>query len=208
MRKLILALAVAMLASLAVFADIPRPTNSPTPKPTATPKHKKSIETDLHISLVKTETARLKISKSEFSKLRAQLDELEDGSDNTAAVTGSGAPTPGSFANIQTVVAGGFLSLALVFGGLWFARGRMPKAVKTTAAGALLFLGGAAATAVIANVGPPLEARSITGKIFSEHVHMYKQASGPIKLIITDDQNVRGVELEVPDPKGFPDRGE
>ena len=71
------------------------------------------------------------------------------------------------------------------------------KPGKSLAAGAVLFLMGTVVTIAFANVGPPIEARSITGRIFTPAVHQYKQASGTIKLETTDD--TYGVQLIVPD---------
>jgi len=45
-------------------------------------------------------------------------------------------------------------------------------------------------------MGPPPEARSITGKIFTPGVHMYKQASGKIRVEASDND---WIELIVPD---------
>lgn len=72
------------------------------------------------------------------------------------------------------------------------------KMGKTVAIGAFLFLSGAFATFVFANAGPPPEARSITGKMFSPAVHMYSQGSGDIKLETSDKDYI---ELIVPNPK-------
>jgi hypothetical protein len=201
MKKLVLTAVILMSFSSAALADIPRPS---TPKPTETPKQKKSIDTMLLITLTKTKTAKLKIPKGQIAQLRAQLDELDGGGNNTAAVSGS----PG-FTRLQTIVSGAFLSLALVFGGLWFARSKKidTKGARGLAIGAFLFLSGAVATVVLANAGPPDEARSITGKMFTEAVHSYKSGSGEIKLMVNEEGGDR-VELVVPDPNGFPDRDE
>ena len=200
MKKLVLTAVILMSFSSAALADIPRPS---TPKPTATPKPKKSIDTRLSITLTKTDTAKLKIPKNQLAKLRAQLDELDGGgSDNAAAA----APAV-SMGRLQTILSGAFLSLAIAFGGIWFARSKKAetKTGRTLAIGAFLFLSGAVATVAVANMGPPSEARSITGKIFSQHVHSYKQASGEIKLMIVDGRGESdSIELEVPDPNGFP----
>jgi hypothetical protein len=192
-----------MSFSFAALADIPRPS---TPKPTETPKQRKAIDTTLSITLTKTKTAKLKIPKSQIKQLRAQLDELDGGGESNTA---SAQAPRFSFGRLQTIVSGAFLSLAIAFGGIWFARSKKAetKTGRSLAIGAFLFLSGAVATAVLANAGPPPEARSITGKIFSDHVHQYKQASGEIKLMVSDDPNGRDViELEVPDPNGFPER--
>jgi len=205
MKKLVLTAVILMSFSSAALADVPRPS---TPRPTETPKQRNGIDTRLSITLTKTKTAKLKIPKSQIKQLRAQLDELDGGGEsNTASNT-----TPRfSFGRLQTIVSGAFLSLAIAFGGIWFARSKKAetKAGRTLAIGAFLFLSGAVATVVLANAGPPPEARSITGKIFSDHVHQYKQASGDIKLMTYDaDDEYDGIELEVPDPNGLPDRDE
>ena len=201
MKKSIFALFLLVSFSIVAAADIPRPK---TPQPTATPKQKKSIDTTLLITLTKTKTAKLKIPRSQIAQLRAQLDEMDGGGNNTAAVSGSAG-----FTRLQTIVSGAFLSLALVFGGLWFARSKKidTKGARGLAIGAFLFLSGAVATVVLANAGPPDEARSITGKMFTEAVHSYKSGSGEIKLMVSDEGGDR-VELVVPDPNGFPDSDE
>jgi hypothetical protein len=183
-----------MLSSLVAMADIPRPA---TPKPTPSPKQKKAIDTWLSIRLDRdAREARLVIPKSQVKQLRAELDELDGGADNTAAVRG--------FTGTQTIVSGMLLTLAFVFGGVWLTRsGKMAtKNGRAFGIGAFLFLGGAFATVVFANIGPPLEARSITGKIFAPGVHTYKQASGDIKLETSAEGD--HIQLIVPDPKDTP----
>jgi hypothetical protein len=210
MKKLVLVFVMMMSFSFAAPADIPRlQTPTPEPSPTAKVKTKKSIDARLQILLVQTDTAKLKIPKSQIAQLRAQLDELDGGGNTAAAVTTNGL----SVSRIQTIVSGAFLSLAIVFGGLWFARSKTPKdgvskTGKAVGVLAILFLSGAAATAVVANVGPPPEARSISGKLFTDYVHQYMQASGNIKLVVSDDKNEESIVLEVPDPHGYPDRDE
>lgn len=174
--------------SIAAFADVRLPD---TPKPTPAPKEKKAIDTYLSVRISKdAKDARLLIPKDQIKQLRAQLDEL-DGSSNNAALL--------SFSRTQTIVGGLFLSLAFVFGGVWLTRVRKSdlKPNKAVIAGAVLFLCGAFVVITYANIGPPMEARSITGRIFSPAVHQYKQASGSIKLETTDD--TFGVQLIVPD---------
>lgn len=189
MKKIFSLCALIAVFSIAGLADV-RPPSTPTPAP----KPKKAIDTYLNISIQKdAKEARLLIPKSQLKQLRAQLDEL-DGKPDTAAFL--------SFSRTQTIISGLFLSLAFVFGGVWFARVRKPdlKPGKTLVVGAVLFLVGAVATVAFANIGPPIEARSITGKIFTPAVHQYKQASGAIKLETTDDEY--GVQLIVPDVPG------
>ena len=59
---------------------------------------------------------------------------------------------------------------------------------------------GATATFVYGNAGPPPEARSITGKMFSQAVHWYNFGSGKIKLETTDE-DLNEIILIVPNPK-------
>lgn len=197
MKKLFSSIALIAVFALVAFADVRLPD-------TPTPKQSKKIDTRLRISISKdAKEARLRIPKSQIQQLRAELDEL-DGGESTAATTFS-------FSRMQTIVSGLFLSLAFVAGGVWLARSRSgggkseTKTAKTLIIGAGLFLTGAMATIAFANVGPPPEARSLTGKIFSNSVHVYKQASGKIKLETTDG-NYGDIELIVPDTAKSEDR--
>lgn len=201
MKKSIFTLAIVALFAISALGDIARPS---TPKPTPAPKQKKAIDAHLSITLRKTDTAKLMIPRSQISRLRAQLDEIDEGADNTAATS----RTRG-FTGTQTIVSGAFLSMALVFGGLWLVRSKKVenKAAKGLAITAFLFLSGSVATVVWANAGPPPEARTISGKMFTEAVHMYKQGSGEIKLMVNDEDR-ETIELIVPDPNGFPDKDE
>jgi hypothetical protein len=191
MKKL-LSLSVLIIAlSANAFADIARPNK--TPARTAKPK---GIDTSLTIRLDRdAKEAKLIIPRAELKHLRAELEQLDNGDDNTAAVS----EVPG---RLQTIVSGMFLSLALVLGGIWFASGksRIPGG-KTFGALALLAFAGSAATYVFANAGPPSEARSITGKMFSQSVHIYKFGYGRVRLEIAEDHAGDGVALIVPDPE-------
>ncbi|PYT01316.1 MAG: hypothetical protein DMF63_00235 [Acidobacteria bacterium] len=175
-----------MVTSLtsAALADIPRPDK---PK-----KPAKSIDTSLSIRIDRdAKEARLIIPKDQVQQLRAALDQYDAG-DNSSAANVTGA---------QTIVSGALLSLAFVFGGMWFVRSghRHSKAVITTA---IILACGSVATLVYGNAGPPSEARSITGKMFSQSVHMYKAGWGAIKLEVSDD--ARNPELIVPDTPKTP----
>lgn len=189
MKKLLFVTIFVMLSSLIALGDIPRPA---TPKPAPTPKQKKSIDTMLSIYLDRdAKDARLIIPKSQIQQLRAELDELDGGVQNTAR----------SFTGTQTVVSGMFLTLAFVFGGVWLARSgkTVSKNGRALGIGAFLFLGGAFATFVFANAGPPPEARSITGKMFTDAVHMYNSGSGEIKLETSEERDY--IQLIVPNPR-------
>lgn len=187
MKKVLATLLFLTAFSFTAFADIARPD--------ATPKAKisKSIDTYLTIKLDKNaKEAKLVIPKSQVKSLRAQLDEIENGEEETTASVGSDR-------RVSTIVSGALLSAAFIFAGFWFVRsGRLnTKGGKAAAAGAVLLATGAFATMVYANVGPPAEARSITGKTFSRGVHLYKVGGGKIKLEVSETE--KEPKLIVPD---------
>jgi len=166
-NKLCIGLLLLLSFASTTFADIPKPDK---PK-----KPSKSIETSLSIRLDKdAHEAKLIIPREQVQQLRAQLDAADDSGVMTSGLTST-----------QTIVSGTLLSLALVFGGMWFVRdaGRSSKAVVTAA---VLLACGSVATFVYGNAGPPPEARSITGKMFTPAVHMYKGGWGAIKLEVSD----------------------
>lgn len=190
MKRILFAVIFAGLFASSAVADIRLPSPTPTPKV----KERKAIDTTLYIHLDRDASeARLIIPKSQIKQLRAQLDGLDDGGTTAAA---------GTFTGTRTIVSGLFLTLAFVFGGVGLARSgkKVSKTGKALGIGAFLFLVGAFATIVLANAGPPPEARSITGKMFTQAVHMYKQGSGAIKLE-TSEEDTDSIELIVPDPK-------
>jgi hypothetical protein len=139
--------------------------------------------------------ARLLIPRSQLKQLKAELEQMDDESDNTAAVTHD-------FSRTQTIVSGMFLSLAFVFGGIWFVRSGKASTATGKTLIILTVLAGvsSAATLVYANAGPPAEARSITSKMFSQSVHIYRYGYGRIKMEMTPDSQGEGVVLIVPDP--------
>ena len=184
MKKSIFTIVFVALFSIAAFADIRLPD---TPKPTVTPKQQQSIDANMIIRLDENATeTTLIIPKSQISQLRAQLDEL-DGNEQIL-----------TFSRTQTIVSGLFLSLAFVFGGVWFARTNGGKVNKTLVVGAILLFVGSAATIAFANVGPPAELRSISGKLFDKEVFGgWKRATGKVKVKVSDNGNL--IELIVPD---------
>lgn len=196
MKRQIAIFVFVLLAATSAFADIARPDKNPSrvPKP-------KGYETTMMIKLVRDATeAKLIIPKSQIKQLRAELERIDDDTDNTAAVTDSG------FSRAQTIMSGVFLCLAFVFGGIWFARSgkASSKTAKTLAVLTCLAAVGSAATFVFANAGPPAEARSITGKMFSQAVHIYKFGSGKIRVETSNDADAQNIELIVPDPQPSP----
>jgi hypothetical protein len=77
------------------------------------------VDANLTIRLDKdAKQARLIIPKSAVRELRAQLDDLDQDGNVTAAAS------VGGVSRIQTIMAGVFLSLAIVFGGVWFTRSK------------------------------------------------------------------------------------
>jgi hypothetical protein len=193
MKKTTLLFLFGLLFSFAVFADIRLPE---TPKP----KQNKSVDTKLIINVSKdAKEAKLIIPKSQLKQLRAELDDLDNDSGNTAA----------NFSRTQTIVSGLFMSLAMVFGGVWFVRSRKAdtKTAKTLIIGTVLFSAFTAATLVFANAGPPIETRSITSKIFSPLVlKSYGKVSGKIKLEVSN--SISEPELIVPDVQDEKSPGE
>jgi hypothetical protein len=194
MKKTIIATAVTLVFAGVSYADIRLPDQKPTPKPNS----QKTIDTTLYIRLdADAKEAQLLIPRSQIKELRAQLEQLDNGTDNTAAITTSG------MSRTQTVVSGMFMSLALVFGGIWFMRSgkAASRGVKTAVIAVAITAVATAATFVYANAGPPPEARSITGKMFAQGVHWYNQGSGAIKLGVTNEDNPM---LIVPNPSDKP----
>ncbi len=194
MKKLLCLTAFLLFSAMAAFGDIPRP-EIPTPKPT--PKIK-TTNAQMTIRLDTDATdATLVIPKSQLKALRAQLDELDGGaSDSTVA-------NAGMFSRSQTIASGMFLSLAVIFGGVWFARNRKTdgKTGKTIAAAAVLLLVGSAATIAFANAGPPSVLRSISADLFNKEAFRYwNRAHGNVKIQISKDES-DSIELIVPDKK-------
>ena len=201
MRRTVLTLAALLAFSTIVLADIARPDTSPhrTPKPNS----EKVIDTEMDIKLdANAKDAKLLIPRSQIKELRAALEELDNGTDNTAVAT-----TTTSFSRTQTIMTGLFMSLAIVFGGMWFARSgkAASKGVKTAVIAIGITAIATAATFVYANAGPPAEARSITGKMFSQAVHIYGFGWGRVKLGVSDNERL---QLIVPDPKDDKPSGE
>ena len=182
MKRIVLAVAVVLCSLPAALADIPNPDSK---------KSSRSLDTSLLIRIdSEAKEARLIIPRSQVKQLRAELETFDGGAgDSTAAAAAQ-------FTRMQTLVSGVLLSLAFVFGGLWFVR-FSPKNSKAIVAAAIVLTSGSIATLVYGNAGPPPAAREINGKMFTRDVHMYKQGSGKIKLEVSDD--VRYPELIVPD---------
>lgn len=196
MKKLGFVITLALAVSIPAFADIARPDKSPSRVPK--PKEVSSTSTFMEIRLDKeAKEARLLLPRSQIKQLRAELEQLDNESDNAAAVISSRI-----FSRTQTIVSGIFLSLAFVFGGIWFVRSgkAATKAGKFMVVLAAVAGIASAATFVYANVGPPPEARSITSKLFDQKIFFpYRFASGKIKVETTDGENIRLIVPDVSD---------
>ena len=122
------------------------------------------------------------IPKSQIKQLRAELEQLDNEPDNTAAATTG-------FSRTQTVVGGLCMSLAFLFGGVWLTRSRKidTKSGKSLVAGAVLFCVGSLSIIAFGNAGPPPELRQITSKLFDKKVFGYwNSAGGKIKVQVSD----------------------
>lgn len=194
MKRILSLSMLILLTSVAAFADI-APERTPKPKPTP-----KSEPVSVFMSIKmdpKTKVATLSIPREQLKQLRAEIDQLDTDSNNTAAVTGS-------FSRLQTIVSGAFLSLAFVFGGMWFVRsGRSAtKAGKTLVVLAMIGIIGSAATFVYANAGPPQALRSISSTLFDKKAFGYWNSAGGTVNLVVSDASV--IELKVPAPKDWP----
>lgn len=194
MKKALSMLLVVLVGTLAVFADI-APVKTPDAKPTPKVKPVSSL---MYIKMDSgTKVATLSIPRDQLKNLRAQLDQLEDENDDTTA-------SLGSFSRTQAIVSGAFLSLGLVFGGLWFARSNKTasKAAKALLIAAIVGGIGSAATFVYANAGPPPGLRTISSQLFDKKAFGYwTSASGKVDVVVSDAQVI---ELKVPAPKDWP----
>ena len=126
MKKALFLFALTVIFSSFALADIRLP-DTPTPKPP------KSIDSTMTIRFdKKAKDATLVIPKAQLKQLRAELEQL-DNETNTASNAG--------FTRTQTIVSGLFMSLAMVFGGVWLTRSRKinTKVGKTLIAGTVLF---------------------------------------------------------------------
>lgn len=192
MKRIIALSLLIMLASVAAFSDIARPEKTPKAKPT--PKFRMTntsmrMEISMQGNIAQT---TLRIPKAQLKYL-AGLDENNDDTDNAAAVTGG-------YSRTQTIVSGAFLSLALVFGGMWFVRSgkSATKTGKSLVILAVITAVGSAATLVYANVGPPPQLRSITSALLNKKAfENWGYARGEVRVETSPDDYL---ELIIVDP--------
>ena len=175
-----------MTAAFACLADIARPDRGSG----RVEKPANSVMSEMMIKLDRNTTeAKLVIPRSHLTQLRAELNAIDDGGNSAVGSQ-----------RVQMIVSGTLISLAFVLGGLWFVRsGRKLGSTGSIAAiVALAGLSGGMATMIYANAGPPPEARTINGKMFSQSVHLYKFGFGKVRLELSDEDQI---VLLVPDPK-------
>ena len=194
MKKIICLMVVLLVATVAMFADIARPgkPSNSVPKPGSNTSSGLTIHFDSNIN-----QPTLRIPRSTLKYLRAQNESGEGDQDNTAAVT-----APSNFSRTQAMVSGMFLSLALVFGGMWFVRSGKAASKEGKALVILAVLAGigSAATFTYADIAPP-PAVAITSRVFDQNAIGYGQLSSPVRV---ESSNGSDVELYVPVEKEKP----
>jgi hypothetical protein len=169
MKRIFSLITLTILLATAVFADIRIP-NKTTPTPTPEPQIvEKKAEMSIQISSEVTEPTLI-INKDLFGKYTATT------SENTAIGINS----------TQTIIGGLFLSLAFVFGGVWFARGKV-KLMKT-AISIFVTLGlGFGGIIVYANIPPPLP---INKNLFKNlQITPFSRSEGTVKVILSDEDD-------------------
>ena len=129
----------------------------------------------------------LVIKKEMFEKLRAEF----EGKTSASVFENS------DINRTQTIVSGLFLSLALVFGGVWLARNK-GKVSKSAAAVVVIAVLGMTATFVTANVRAPKNygfSRSLfSGEMTTDNAY----AEGKVKILIGEGISDNDVELLFP----------
>jgi hypothetical protein len=187
MKRLFCLLALIVLFSTIVLADIP-PAKNPASKGN-------QVELLVEVTSEVTEST-LVIKKGSSKLLRAALDEAEGLNENVAQTekvqTTSTAPT-------QTVFGGIFLTLAFVFGGVWLVRSKPSKTVIG------LFLVGifaAGSVLVFANIAPPRRF-GIDRFMFSQEFQSRSGASarGKVRVKIIDDSSSASPDMKLLVPK-------
>ena len=200
MKKILCLVILLLFGTVAMFADIARPGKPTKPVPKPGLKVYSNTSTRLTVRFDSNiENPTLRIPRTQLNYLRAQNETGEGDENNTAAVT-----APGRFSRTQTFVSGVFLSLAIVFGGMWFVRSG--KAASKEGKGlvilAVLAGLGSAATFVYADIAPPQPVNEITSKIFNQDAMWRGEASSWNVRI--ESTNGDKMELYVPDPPEAP----
>ena len=189
MKKLIYLL---MLLAFAVpaFADIPPP--KPTPSQKKAPEMSEQMQIEVRRDI---KEACLIIPKSIYKQLSAGIEKDEANSGTAASASFSNLPPT------QTIFAGLLMSLAFVFGGVWFVRSAKEsnKASRAAVIFAFLFVGGAIVSITSANAPPPMYVRGINSDVLSQRAKDYG-ARGEIKIEVSEIGNQ--IILELPAKSG------
>jgi len=105
------------------------------------------------------------------------------------------------FSRTQTIVSGLFLSLALVFGGVWFSRAKNLSKGANIATGIGIFaMLGVFGSIAFANIAPPTYGK-LNNKVFSEGMQNQKVAYGQIKIEIDEEGSSDRLLLVIPNEK-------
>lgn len=172
MKRIFSLFALTIIFTITAAADIPP---IKTPKPTPPPRE---IDAGLEIQLDNSaKDVKLIIPRDKVRALRAQLDEIDNQPDASAALSVG-------FTRTQTIVSGLFMSLGVVFAGIWLMRSRKIP-VNTAVVAGVLFLGGAAIIA-FANVPPGQYPNNLNDHIFSDEFRRYERGFTPIKVKVSD----------------------
>jgi hypothetical protein len=182
-----------MVATVPAFGDIPNPNAN----------KKRTTKDSALMSPMRIEPndqaseAKLVIPRDVLRQLRASGDVNDSGNPEAAVIGYSG------LSRTQTVMAGIFLSLAFAFGGVWFVNTRKrPEGFTRVALGiALLSFSGLTTTVVLANMGPPSVARSLTSRILIPDAQWYG-VYGSVKVEVVNDGDQ--ITLVLPKPKDQP----
>ncbi len=196
MKRILCLVVLLLVGTVAMFADIARPgkQTNPVKKPVLKVYSNTSASMTIRFDS-NIETPTLRIPKAKMNQMRAENEGGETDQDNTAAVT-----APGGFSRTQTFVSGVFLSLAIVFGGMWFVRSGKAASKEGKALMLLAVMAGlgSAATFVYADIAPPQPVNDITSKIFNQDAMWRGEAtSWNVRVESTNGENI---ELYVPDP--------
>jgi hypothetical protein len=207
MRNLVLILIFgANLLSLASAYDIPPP--GPAPKEKVLNEKdalEKNLQAEAALLKAKLKSFQIRIDKDAteaklvipVSILRSIQDNAKSSSDFTPRFFLDDQPI---LSRVGTVVGGLLLTLAFFAGGLWLIRNRKMTVANIGGIVLIVSLSGIGTSSLLyANMGPPPQARSLTGKIFSEAVHAFKHASGEVRVETTPSGE--HIILIVPDSK-------
>ncbi|MEZ5429311.1 MAG: hypothetical protein R2747_23890 [Pyrinomonadaceae bacterium] len=164
------------LLSLNALADVPPP--------------KKPVEAEARMAIYLVDDAK----EPKIVMSRQMLEHLLE------AGGAEGATVKQSYltGRTQTMISGLFLSLALIFGGVWLARSKkIGRSSQMVAGATVMAMVGISVSVALANARPPLYTR-ITSNIFSQGMQAERSAYGSIKIEIVDEGSSDVIKLKVP----------